>query len=170
MTCQIKLTLVKVVLITYVLCICVLSCFSCVQRIVTLSTVACQAPVSMGFSRQEYWSGLPCPTPGDLPDPGIEPVSLMSPTLAGRFFTTQPQGSPLSTIAIEKKNLAWTEFNINLERRSSVLKGNGRIGRGWMGLRRVRKVINTKSQKAVLGHLDLSGHVKWCLWKLLRIQ
>ena len=41
----------------------------------------------MGFSRQEYWSGLPCPPPGDLPDPGIEPVSLLSPALAGGFFT-----------------------------------------------------------------------------------
>ena len=40
----------------------------------------------MGFSRQEYWSGLPCPPAGDIPDPGIEPVSLMSPALAGRFF------------------------------------------------------------------------------------
>ena len=42
----------------------------------------------MGFSRQEYWSGLPCPPPGDVPNPGIEPVSLMSPALAGGFFTT----------------------------------------------------------------------------------
>ena len=54
----------------------------------TLWTVACQASLFMGFSRQEYWSGLPCPPPGDLPIPGIEPVSLMSPALAGRFFTS----------------------------------------------------------------------------------
>ena len=47
----------------------------------------------MGFSQQEYWSGLPCPLPGDLPDPGIKSVSLMSPTLAGRFFTTEPKPS-----------------------------------------------------------------------------
>ena len=46
-----------------------------------------QAPLSMGFSRQEYWSGLPCPPPGNLPDPGIEPVS---PALAGGFFITEP--------------------------------------------------------------------------------
>ena len=46
------------------------------------------APLSMGFSRQEHWSGLPCPPAGDLPDPGIKPTSLMSPELAGRFFTT----------------------------------------------------------------------------------
>ena len=50
-------------------------------------TVACQAPLSMGFPRQEYWSGLPFSSPGDLPDPGIEP---MSPVLGGRFFTTEP--------------------------------------------------------------------------------
>ena len=51
-------------------------------------TVACQALLSMEFSRQEYWSGLPCPPPGDLPDPGIEPACLMSPGFAGGFFTT----------------------------------------------------------------------------------
>ena len=50
--------------------------------------VACQAPLFMGFSRQEYWGGLPCPHPKDLPDPLIEPVTLMSAALAGRFFTT----------------------------------------------------------------------------------
>ena len=59
----------------------VLSCFGCVRLFVTLWTVACQAPLSMGFSRQEYWSGLPCPFPGDLPNPGIKPVSLTSPAL-----------------------------------------------------------------------------------------
>jgi len=57
-----------------------------------LWTVACQAPLSMGFSRQEYWSGLPCPSPGDLPGPGIEPVSPGFPALAGRFFTTSTTG------------------------------------------------------------------------------
>ena len=51
-------------------------------------TVARQAPLSTGFSRQEHWSGLPWPPPGDLPDPGIEPSCLMSPALAGSFFTT----------------------------------------------------------------------------------
>ena len=54
----------------------------------TLWTVTCQAPLSMGFCRQEYWSGLPCPPPGDIPNPGIKPVSLMSPAMAGRFFIT----------------------------------------------------------------------------------
>ena len=54
----------------------------------TLWTAAHQAPLSMGFSRQEYWSGLQCCPSGDLHDPGIKPVSLMSPVLAGGFFTT----------------------------------------------------------------------------------
>ena len=51
-------------------------------------TVAHQAPLSMKFSGQEYWSGLPTLSPGELPDPGIEPMSLMSPALASGFFTT----------------------------------------------------------------------------------
>ena len=58
-------------------------------------TVAHQAPPTMGFSRQEYWSGLPFPSPGDLPDPGIEPAS---PALAGRFFTTEPPAKPIYVI------------------------------------------------------------------------
>ena len=60
-----------------------------VQLFVTLWTVAHQAPLSTGFSRQEYWSGLPFPPPGDLPDPGIKAVS---PALAGGFFTTELPG------------------------------------------------------------------------------
>ena len=68
---------------------CMLGRFSHVRLLATLWSVACQAPPSFRVSRQEYWSGLPCPPPGDLPDPGIEPTSLMSPALAGRFFTTR---------------------------------------------------------------------------------
>ena len=66
---------------------CVLSHFSRVQLFATLWTEAHQDPLSMGFSRQEYWSGLPCLPPGDLPDPGIEPNFFTSPALLGRFFT-----------------------------------------------------------------------------------
>ena len=65
-----------------------LSCFSRVRLSTTLGTVAHQAPLSMGFSRQEHWSGLLCPPLGDLPDPGIQPASFVSPALAGVFFTT----------------------------------------------------------------------------------
>ena len=61
---------------------------------VTPWSVAHQAPLSMGFPRQEYWRGLPFPILGDLSDPGIEPVSPGSHALAGRFFTTEPPGKP----------------------------------------------------------------------------
>ena len=62
-------------------------------------TAALQPPLSMEFSKQEYWSGLPFPTPGDLPNPGMEPASLVSPVLAGGFFTTMPPGKfPMSII------------------------------------------------------------------------
>ena len=59
-----------------------------------LWTVARQAPLSMGFSRQEYWSRLPCPPPGDLPHPGTEPMSPSSLALGGGFFTLGPLGKP----------------------------------------------------------------------------
>ena len=75
---------------------CMLSHFIHVQVFVTLWAVAHQAPLSMGFSRREYWSGLPCPPPGDLPDPGIEPASLMSPALAGGLFATSATWETLS--------------------------------------------------------------------------
>ena len=84
-----------------VTCLCVhAQSLSCVQLFVTPWTVAHQAPLSVGFPRQEYWSGLPFPSPGALPDPGIEPRSPASPALAGGFFTTAPPGEPhdLSTI------------------------------------------------------------------------
>ena len=68
---------------------CMLSCFSRVRLCATLWTVALQAPLSMGFSRQEYWSELPWPPSGDLPDPRIEPTP---PALAGRFLTTELPG------------------------------------------------------------------------------
>ena len=67
---------------------CILSRFSYAQLFATPGTVAGQALLSMGFSRQEYWSTLLFPSPGDLPDPGIKPTSLTSPAMAGGFFTT----------------------------------------------------------------------------------
>ena len=65
-------------------------------------TVAHQAPLSRGFSTQEYWSGLPCPSSGNLPDPGTEATSLMPPALAGRFFTASATWeSPLGNFHLE---------------------------------------------------------------------
>ena len=65
------------------------------ESFVTPWTVTCQASLSLGFPRQGYWSGVPFPSPGDLPDPGIKPVSVVSPALVGRFFTTAPHGEHL---------------------------------------------------------------------------
>ena len=73
------------------MCVCVLSC---VQVFATLWTAGHQARLSMEFSRQEYCSGLPFPTPGNLPNPGIKPVSPASPAVVGRFFTIGPPGKP----------------------------------------------------------------------------
>ena len=70
------------------LCACVLRSFSRVQLFLILWTLACQAPLFMGFSRQEYWSGFPFPFSGDLPNQRIEPMSLTSPVWAGGFLTT----------------------------------------------------------------------------------
>ena len=74
---------------------CVISCFSRFQLFATLWTAPCQAPLSMGFSRQEYWSGLQVPTPGNLLDPGIEPVSLTSAALASGSLPLAPPGKPI---------------------------------------------------------------------------
>ena len=67
---------------------------------VTLGTVPCQAPLSLEFFKQEFWSGLPFPPPRDLPDPGIQPVSPDSSTLAGGFLTTLPPGKPQAGIIL----------------------------------------------------------------------
>ena len=111
---------------------CVSSHFSCVWLFVTLWTVAHQAPLSMGFFRQEYWSGLPCPAPGDLPDQRIAPTSLMSPAVAGRFFTIaaaaakslqscptlcnsidgSPTGSPIPGI-LQARTLEWVAISFS---------------------------------------------------------
>ena len=66
-------------------------------------TAVYQASLSVGFSRQEYWSGLPFPSPGDLPDPGIELSSLTSPALAGGLFTTEPPEEPFESHESERK-------------------------------------------------------------------
>ena len=78
--------------------VCALSHFSHVQVCATLWTLAHQSPLSMGFSRQEYWSGLPFSSPGDLPNTRIEPRSLMSPVLAGGFFTISTTWEALSQV------------------------------------------------------------------------
>ena len=71
-----------------------LSRISCVQLFATLWTVACQAPLSTRFSRQEHWSGLPCPSPGTILDPGIKPASPVAPALQADCLLLSYQGSP----------------------------------------------------------------------------
>jgi len=76
-------------------------CFtSVVSNSLTLWTIARQSPLSMGFSRQEYWSGLLLLNQGDLPDPGTEPTSLASPALAGRFFSTSTTWLPAKSLVV----------------------------------------------------------------------
>ena len=80
-------------------CMGVLSCFSHVRLFATLWTVGHQTPLSTEFSRQEHWSGLPCPPPGDLSHPRIKPTSLTPPVLSGRFFTTDiTWEAPISSV------------------------------------------------------------------------
>ena len=98
------------------MCVCAQS-LGHVCLLLTPRTVACQTPPSMGFSRQEYWRGLPCPPPGDLPNSGIEPMSLASPALAEGFFTTVPPRKPEKIIkqhmtrSKERVDLVWVEGN-----------------------------------------------------------
>ena len=87
---------------------CGLRCFSRVQLLATLWTLAHEAPLSMGFSRQEYWSGLPCPPPGDLPNPGIEPASLASPALEADFLPLYHLGNPTLDSFINSSVVSFT--------------------------------------------------------------
>ena len=93
---------------------CVLSCFNCVWLFETLWSVACQAPLSLGFSRQEYWSELSCPPPGDLPDPGFDLEHPASLALQESLLTAKPLGKPIKKkrFGLKKKqktnNLIWT--------------------------------------------------------------
>ena len=86
--------------------VCVLSQ---VWLFVTPWTIAHLAHLSMEFSRQEYWSGLPFPVPGNLLDPGIEPASVVTPALAGRFFTTASPGTSLIDFLVKFKLLTSTK-------------------------------------------------------------
>ena len=113
---------------------CVLSCFSRVRLFVTPWTVAHQAPLSVGFSRQEYWSGLPFPSPGNLPNPESEPASLTSHALARRFFTTSAHCcmyivSKFNSLLKSYPWLPWCSFLHGWD--------------GWAGWRRTQESRNT---------------------------
>ena len=92
-------------------------------------TVAGWAPLSMGFSRQEYWSGSPFPNPGDLPDAGIEPTSLIFPALAGEFFTTSTTREASSHLLTLNPNkniyyLMWASLLAQLVKESACNVGD----------------------------------------------
>ena len=133
-----------------------LSCFSCVQHFGTLWTVAHQAPLSMGFSRQEYWSGLPRPPPGDFPDPGIDPSSLMSSASAGGLFTT---------------STAWeTLLDENtLKRKCWQSRGSWRINGSASMLKEVRYSSKGNSMSNFMTEMETWVFVQYrcstgCLW------
>ena len=107
---------------------------SCGRCFVTPWTVACQAPLSVGFSRQECWSGWPCPPPGDIPDPGIKPTSLISPALAGGeflwvFFPFLPLAPPGKSSVLTSYEVTpfqdWGNVMVLLEWQSHTEKGWG---------------------------------------------
>ena len=109
-----------------------LSHFNCVQLFTTPWTAAHQAPLSMGFSRHEYWSGFPCPAQGDLPNARTEPMSLVSPELAGGFFTTSViWEAPLS----KTPGMQWRPVNIcgRKEGRKQGKKVPKELGSGEVG-------------------------------------
>ena len=93
-------TVFKIWLVFYMLLLWLFSHSVVSSSYATPWTAACQAPLSMGFLRQEYWSGLPFLSAGDLPDVGIKLTSLLSLALAGRFFTTEPPGKPKGVLHV----------------------------------------------------------------------
>ena len=131
----------------------VLSCFSCVQLSETLWIIAFQAPLSMGFFRQEYWSGLLCPPPGDLPDPGMESNSLMSTALADKFFTTSTIWGAHDDIYETRDSLSQSEINKpkNNELCSLSWDVETLAGRLWTGTN------NGEWRRAVLGFQGQRG-------------
>ena len=91
-----------------------------VQLFGTPRTVARQAPLSMEFSRQEYWAGLPFTPPEDLPNPGIEPASPESPASTGKFFTTKPPGKPSLVSKTSNKTMMYFFFTFSEFRKVTV--------------------------------------------------
>ena len=98
-------------------CVCVHACmlshFSHVQLFASLWTVACQAPVSMEFSRKAYWDGLPCPPPGDLPDPGVKFMSPEAPALQVNSLPLHHQRSPYTCVYICTCIYSFAKFRVS---------------------------------------------------------
>ena len=119
----------------------------------TLWTADPQAPLSMGFSRQEYWSGLPCPPPGNLSDPGSQSASLMSPALAGRFFTTW---EAFWTVLSPKRKNCMSRLNGDPQRKKILISGTCKCYHRWKkGLWRCDEIEDLE--------MRVSGLSKWAL-------
>ena len=116
---------------------------SCVWPFATPRTVAHQAPLSKEFSRQEYWSGFPFPPPGNLPDPGIEPTSLVSPALAGGFFTIMPHGKPKQLDTYMQKN-----FKKHSRHKSHTLKNELKMD---LNVKTIKLLEKTEEKNLDLG-------------------
>ena len=98
---------------------------------VTLWTVAHQDPLSMGFSRQEYWSGFPCPPPGDLPDPGVKLTSLRSPAFSGRFFTTSATWEAVSKYSLSYHSRHYAYSGLNYVLLNCLIPGSYDVDLVW---------------------------------------
>ena len=120
---------------------CVLSHFCCVLLFETLWTVARQAPLSMGFSTQEYWSGLSCPPLGDLPNSGIKPLSLMSAALAGGFFTTSTTWNYSRTIQTKPQRMMPSRCCSQHVSKSGRLSSGHRTGKGQSSSQFPRRAV-----------------------------
>ena len=108
------------------LCVYVLSHFSRVQHFAALWAVALQAPLSVGFSRQEYWTGLPCPLPGDLSDPGVEPTCVMS------NLDWQAGSVPIAPLLQQKGHLCDNSFQKRIRRLiKSRIRQQGKLSEGF---------------------------------------
>ena len=125
-----------------------LNCFSCAWLFETQWIITCQAPQSMGFPREEYWSGLPCPPPGDLPDSGVEPAYLMSPALAGGFFTT---------------STTWEapEFPERTPMYLGVMCSSSRTGRHLRKVSSVSSCDELKAPEIIQGRETTCDHCSW---------
>ena len=134
------------------ICMCMLSCFSHVQLFATLMDYSLPSSPVHGFSRQEYWSGLPRPPLGDLPDPGIESTSLTSPALASRFFTTR-----VTWEAVYTHTQTHTQHKYTVAY-DSVIKKDEILAPMWINLENI--IHSEISQTNTLYHLHVDLKTK----------
>ena len=141
-------------------CVCAKS-LSRVRLFATPWTVAHQAPLSMGFSRQEYWSGLPGPPPGDLPDPGIEPVSPVAPALQADSLPLSRRGSPHTDLTLVRMAVTKNAGKAVKKREPSYTAGGNvswfnRYGKPYGG--KTRNRVTARSSNPTPGHISRQNY------------